>query len=85
MPDEVDYAFHADLVLKNPALAKALSDERDAIVREMHRLEPWQREERWAVSVQLSAVEDFEKRLYRMAANKGQIEAFQLKLAKAAE
>ena len=85
MPEDVDYAFHAERLIENPALAKALNDERDAIAREMHGLEPWQRDERWAVSVQLTLIDSFERRLRRMAANKGQIEAFQLRLAKAAE
>ena len=85
MPDEVDYAFHAERLIENPALARALSDEREAILREMHRLETWQTDERWAVSVHLTLIDSFERRLRRMAANKGQIEAFQLKLARSAE
>ena len=76
MPEDVDYAFHARVLIDNPAFRRAMNDERDAIVRELHRLEPWQREERWAVSVALTAADNLERRLRRMATNKGQIEHF---------
>lgn len=76
--DDVDYVFHARELAKNPALRRAFDDERDTLVKEMNRLEPWQRDERWAVSVQISAVDNLERRLRRMQATAGRIEQFRM-------
>ena len=74
--DDVDYQFHARQLLQNPAFRRALADERDAIAREMHRLSPWQREERWAVSVALTTLENLERRWRKMTQGTGRIEQF---------
>ena len=81
MPDDVDYVFHGQRLLENPAFQRALEDERDALAKEMHRLEWHQKEERWAVSVALTTVENLERRWRRMAQH-GRIEQFHAKMAR---
>lgn len=73
--DDVDYVFHAQLLAKNPAMAKAFEDLRAEYARERDRLALHERDERWAVTVAESVLTKLERRLAKMTET-GRIEQF---------